>query len=95
MHHLILAMREQLSDSNVKVVEILPPALQTELHDANHQPDIKNEGKIGMLLKEFTEKAWSGLCEGKTDVPVGTSEPPYESGWEVERQKDFRKMVER
>jgi short-subunit dehydrogenase involved in D-alanine esterification of teichoic acids len=94
-HHLILAMRVQLEGSYVQVIEILPPAVQTELHDEEHQPDIKDGGKIGIPIDEFTRDAWRGLCEGKTDVPVGTSEPPYqEGGWEVERQKDFRKMVE-
>jgi short-subunit dehydrogenase involved in D-alanine esterification of teichoic acids len=95
MHHLILAMRVQLENTNVKVIEILPPAVQTELHDAKHQPDIKDGGKIGMPLEEFTDKAWMGLCEGKTDIPVGQSEGPYqEGGWELERQKNFKGMVE-
>ena len=92
MHHLILAMRVQLEGGNVRVVELLPPAVQTELHDAKHQPDIIDGGKIGMPIGEFTEQAWKGLCEGRSDVPVGRSEGPYR-GWEAERQKDFKGMV--
>jgi len=97
MHQLILCLREQLRGEekfqNVKVVEILPPAVQTELHDAKNQPDIKNGSSIGMPLHEFTEKAWQGLIEGKEDVPVGTSEVPYQ-GWEKQRQKAFKEKVE-
>lgn len=54
--------------------------MQTELHDEKHPPDIKDGGKIGIPLEEFTGKAWRGLCEGKADVPVETSEPPYQEG---------------
>jgi len=93
MHQLILVLREQLKDTNVKVIEILPPAVQTELHDAKHQPDIKNGGSIGMPLAEFVDEAWKGLEEGKTDVPVGRSRTAY-NGWEVDRQKEFQEMIE-
>jgi len=48
LHHFTLTLREQLKrgPGNIKVIEILPPAVQTELHDAKHQPDIKNGGKF-------------------------------------------------
>ncbi|KAH8687199.1 hypothetical protein BGZ60DRAFT_347340, partial [Tricladium varicosporioides] len=91
MHHMILTLREQLVDSNVKVIEILPPAVQTELHHEKHQPDMKGMGPIGMPLDEFTEEAWRGLCEGKTDVPVGMVIQSYE-GWEMVRQGIFKKI---
>lgn len=40
LHHWILCLRQQLldRDSSVKCIELLPPAVQTELHDAKHQP---------------------------------------------------------
>ena len=56
-----MCLREQLKDdevSDVKVVEILPPAVQTELHDEKHQPDMKNGRQLGMPLDEFIEKTW-------------------------------------
>jgi len=34
LHSLMLTTREQLKDTNVKLIEILPPGVQTELHDA-------------------------------------------------------------
>ncbi|KAF4627236.1 hypothetical protein G7Y89_g10920 [Cudoniella acicularis] len=86
MHHMILALREQLSETNVKVIEILPPAVQTELHDEKHQPDIKDGRNMGIPLDEFTEEAWRGLLEGKTDIPIGMAKNSYE-GFELKRQK--------
>lgn len=96
MHHLILCLREQMksTDGDVRVIEILPPAVQTELHDSKHQPDLKDGGNFGMPLDEFTEEAWKGLCGGQTDVAVGMAKMSYE-GWEKERQGAFRMMIEK
>lgn len=48
VHSFILTLREQIKDSGVKVLEILPPAVQTELHG--------EDGKdFGMPLAEFTD----------------------------------------
>lgn len=46
-----------------------------------------------MPLDEFTDKAWKGLQEGGTDIPIGMAEEPYK-GWEKQRQEGFRAMVE-
>jgi len=88
-------LREQLKDGpgNIKVIEIYPPAVQTELHDEKHQPDIKNGGSFGMPLKEFTDETWAGLVAGKDQIAVGMSAGAFNS-WEQERQKGFHKMVE-
>jgi short-subunit dehydrogenase involved in D-alanine esterification of teichoic acids len=71
-HHLMLTLREQLrvaeNSKILKVIKILPPAVQTELHDEKYQPNIKNEASMGMPLKSFTEEAWQGLVQGKEDV---------------------------
>lgn len=95
LHHFILVLREQLKagPGNVKVIEIFPPAVQTELHDAKHQPDIKHGGAIGMPLKDFTEETWSGLEAGKDQIAVGMSAHAF-NGWEQERQKGFHAMKE-
>lgn len=95
LHQLILVLREQLKDAypRLKVVEILPPAVQTELHDQKHQPDIKDGGAIGMPLDEFTDHAWRGLLEEKEQIPVGMSEKLYEL-FEEKRQGMFAHMVQ-
>ncbi len=99
LHHYILALREQLKDGlgDVKCIELFPPAVQTELHDAKHQPDIKDGGKIGIPLNEYIEETWKGLSAGKEQVPVGSAAGPFSpDGFETKRQEAFfgmKKMV--
>ncbi|KAF7846152.1 hypothetical protein BT93_L5116 [Corymbia citriodora subsp. variegata] len=90
LHSFILVLREQLKDGpgNIDVIEIFPPAVQTELHDEKHQPDIKDGHKMGMPLNEFTNDTWAGMTAGKNQIPVGTAVKSFES-WEQERQKMF------
>jgi short-subunit dehydrogenase involved in D-alanine esterification of teichoic acids len=94
LHHLIMCVRERLksSGSQVRIVEILPPAVKTELHDVKHQPDLK-EGHHGLDLGEFTDETWKGLCEGKEEIPVGVVNVMFEE-LEKKRHVLFRRMVE-
>jgi short-subunit dehydrogenase involved in D-alanine esterification of teichoic acids len=99
MHSLLPVMRQQLRASpvsqHVKIVEVLPPAVQTELHDPKHQSDPGGgRGPIGVPLDEFTERAWRGLEEGRGQVLVGTAGGSWER-WEKERQREFMELVER
>jgi len=95
LHHMILAMRQQLKDakSNVKIIELFPPAVQTELHDFEHGEKGKH---IGMPLKDFTEEAFAGLSADDVEqVPVQAVKTFMGfNGWEQERQKTFMKMNE-
>ncbi|QSZ32973.1 hypothetical protein DSL72_002557 [Monilinia vaccinii-corymbosi] len=111
LHQLILVLREQLRHQGggagteeekarhgkgVKVIEIYPPAVQTELHDEKHQPDIKDGRNFGMPLDEFTEEAWRGLERGDEDIPVGTVWTGF--GYErveISRKKLFKEMIEK
>lgn len=92
---MILAMREQLRDakSNVKIIEVFPPAVQSELHD--HEFGEKGK-QIGMPLKDFTEEAFEGLCGTENEqVPVqAVKDMMGFNGWEQERQKTFLKMYD-
>lgn len=88
LHHFILCLRRQLQGSQIKVVEILPPAVQTELHDEKHQPDIKNGRLIGMPLDEFTDETYRGLIEGLDQIPVGMSKKIFDA-FETKRQEIF------
>ena len=71
LHQFILAVRRQLQGSSVNVVELLPPAVQTELHDAKHQPGFENGRDIGITIDEFMAAACAGIVEGKEEIPVG------------------------
>ncbi|KAL2056876.1 hypothetical protein ABVK25_002615 [Lepraria finkii] len=94
LHHYILCLREQLRGSNVKIVELYPPAVQTELHDEKHQPDIKNGGSIGIPLAEFTDKAYEGLAAGKEEVTVQQAKQWYDK-FEPQRQEIFHILANR
>lgn len=95
LHHFILALRTQLHDGpgNVKVLEIYPPAVQTELHDAKHQPDLKDGHLIGMPLQEFVDEVWTRLSNGEDQIPVGSAKDIFEA-FEVKRQEMYQQMTE-
>lgn len=95
LHHMILVMRLQLKDakSNVKIIEILPPAVQTELHNVEFG---KNGEHMGMPLTDFVDEAWAGLsAEENEQVPVQAVKTTLGFySWEQERQKIMMKMNE-
>jgi short-subunit dehydrogenase involved in D-alanine esterification of teichoic acids len=95
LHNWILVLREQLKrrpDNNVKTVEVFPPAVQTELHDTRHQPDLKNGGDIGMSLQAFTDELYEGLVEGSEQFGVGMAKATLK-GFEKDRVAAFHGMV--
>lgn len=92
LHQFILSLRVQLIGTKVKVIELFPPAVQTELHDAKHQPDIKDGHLMGMPLEEFTEEAYRGLAGGFEQIPVGRSKHSFQA-FEIKRQELFAGAV--
>lgn len=95
LHSWIMAIREQLkrAGNNIKIIEVFPPAVQTELHDTRHQPDLKDGGQIGMPLQQFVDKMYAGLQAGEDQFAVGPGESLL-SGWEAERTKLFLGQVD-
>ncbi|KAM0544976.1 hypothetical protein ACHAPJ_011556 [Fusarium lateritium] len=89
LHTFILNVRQQLRQgdaSHVRMIEVFPPAVQTELHDEKHQPDLVNGGAIGMPLAEYTEKMYVGLVKGDDQFAIGPGENLLkEGGWEHQR----------
>lgn len=97
LHHIILCIRSQVEHGpgNVKIIELCPPAVQTELHDEKHQPDIKQGALIGMPLGEFIDEAWEGLEKGDEQIYIGELVKKNGLGWEQQRQAAFKMIVER
>ncbi|KAK8198188.1 hypothetical protein HDK77DRAFT_39279 [Phyllosticta capitalensis] len=92
LHHVILVLRQQMKDAgfnHLKIVELFPPAVQTELHDADKQPFIDNGREIGMPLADFVRDAWDGLEAGKEEIPVGGANDAW-STWEQTRQASYQ-----
>lgn len=84
----VLCLREQLRDTNVKIIELSPPAVQSMFHcqlhpvsDADHQAELhdymgEERGRaLGMPLDEFTNEAMEGLFSGKDQIYVGSIGP--------------------
>ncbi|KAJ5594620.1 uncharacterized protein N7459_000828 [Penicillium hispanicum] len=63
-----LCLRDNLRDTNVKVIEVSPPPVQTELHD--YMGEEKGRA-LGMPVDQFTNEAHKGLLEGKDQIVVG------------------------
>lgn len=78
----------------MNVIEIYPPAMQTELHYAKHQPDVKNGHLFGMPLNEFTEEAWVKLSDGDDQISIGSATLAFD-GFEKKRQERFQEMRKR
>ncbi|KAH8668391.1 hypothetical protein BX600DRAFT_538332 [Xylariales sp. PMI_506] len=95
LHSWITSVRQQLKDAAapVRLVEVFPPAVQTELHDERHQPDMVNGGDIGMPLPQFTELTYAGLVRGDEELAIGPAEPWFaEGGFEAQRIKIFQQQ---
>lgn len=72
MRAFLMAVRRQLEvvvgDKNgVKIVEIIAPAVETELHDAKHQPALADVGPIGIPLLEYATDLRTRLATGVED----------------------------
>ncbi|PYH43105.1 oxidoreductase, short-chain dehydrogenase/reductase family [Aspergillus saccharolyticus JOP 1030-1] len=80
-----MCLRCQLTDahSQVKVIELFPPAVQTELHDYIGP---ERGRQMGMPLDEFTDQAWAGLSSGDDEVFVGFI-PPKERFFSIARER--------
>lgn len=70
----------------MKVLEIYPPAVQTELRDSKHQPDLKDGHLIGMPLQEFIDEVWAKLEGGEKQILVGSAGDIF-NAFEVKRQE--------
>ena len=69
-----LCLREQLANasSSVKVIEISPPPVQTELHDYMGE---ERGRAIGMPLNEFCDQVYDGLVRGEDQIVIGSVGP--------------------
>ncbi|EMD42202.1 hypothetical protein CERSUDRAFT_147848 [Gelatoporia subvermispora B] len=76
LHSFCLSLGDQLKDTNVRVIEILPPLVESELHD--HQGMTPMLSKFWMPLDTFTEQVMEGLKRGDTQIAPGTSGENWE-----------------
>ncbi|MEH7454982.1 SDR family oxidoreductase [Gottfriedia acidiceleris] len=66
LHSFTMSLRHQLSESSVEVIEVAPPAVNTDLGGAGLHTH-------GEPLDEFADGIFIGLKEGKQEIGYGTS----------------------
>jgi uncharacterized oxidoreductase len=62
-----LSLRYQLRDSPVKVIEVVPPAVNTDLGGVGHHP-------FGVPVDEFADAVMRRLAKGDCEIAYGTAE---------------------
>ncbi len=67
IHSFTMSLRYQLSSANIKVIEIVPPAVQTDLGGANLHT-------FGVPLNEFADAVFKRIEEGELEIGYATSE---------------------
>jgi uncharacterized oxidoreductase len=67
LHSFTLSLRWQLSETPVRVVEIIPPAVDTDLQ----APGLHT---FGVNVDEFTDHVFRGLEAGETEIAYGTAQ---------------------
>jgi uncharacterized oxidoreductase len=66
VHSFTISLRKQMTNTNVQVIEIIPPVVETNLHAGQtRQPP------GAMQLAKFVDAAIKGLDAGKDEVVVG------------------------
>lgn len=72
VHHFMVALRQQMKETNVNIIEITPPYVQTELDSAHRE--VAGEAQA-MPLQEYTDKTFEILDSNKAkdlkEVAVG------------------------
>jgi uncharacterized oxidoreductase len=67
LHSFTLSLRQQLSSTPIEVIEIIPPAVDTDLGG----PGLHT---FGVPLDEFADAVAARLDSGETEIPYGTAE---------------------
>lgn len=73
LHSWSLALRAQLKDTNIKVIEIAPPMVATDLHRGREDPDDnkKHKAPTTMEIHEFMEEIAGKLERGDETFAAG------------------------
>ena len=88
MHSLTLSLRYQLKETGIKVFEIAPPSVDTELgHDRR---DDKTQTHGGMPVGEFIEGAMAAIKADEYEAAIGQS-----AGLRAKREDVFEQMNSR
>ena len=76
LHSMTLSMRYQLRETGIQVIEIAPPAVDTEL-GLDHR---EASGHGGIPVEEFVREALEGLNRHEDEILVGMAKGLKEKG---------------
>lgn len=88
VHSLTMSLRYQLQNTPIRVFEIAPPAVDTELGQDRRADKSQTHG--GMPVEEFLDDAMHALAADTWEAPIGGAK----SRWHT-RQADFEAMNRR
>ena len=89
VHSFCVSLRHQLKRTSVKVVELIPPYVDTDLDRGRRKPG----GPTPMSLPQFISAAMEGLSGDADEVPVGDAKFLYASAGTGEAfTKTFSRM---
>jgi uncharacterized oxidoreductase len=83
-HSFTLSLRELLKAKNIEVIEMIPPALKTDLGG-------KGLHDFAPPVSEFIDSVFEQLKQGKTELTFGFSDAMVKAGPE-EQKKAFTHM---
>ena len=94
MHFWTMNLRTQLKETKVKVVEIVPPTVGTNLHRDRSDPDDnkKSKNKAALSVEEFMADLTKGWEEGSETIGAGMSKKVVER-WYGEFGEDYAKAA--
>lgn len=75
VHSLTLSLRHQLKNTTVKVFEIAPPSVDTELGDDRREDKTQSHG--GIPIAEFIAEAMEAIKNDVWEAPIGMSKGLY------------------
>ncbi|KAF1827573.1 short-chain dehydrogenase [Dissoconium aciculare CBS 342.82] len=98
VHFWSMNLRTQLEHAgdNIRVVEIAPPAVGTDLHREREDPDDnkKHKNPVSLSVEEFMEDFVSQLNEGKETIGAGPSIAVVDR-WYKEFSGDYEKAAKK
>jgi uncharacterized oxidoreductase len=71
IHSLTMSLRHQMRNTSVKVFEIAPPAVDTELGSDRRSDKSQSHG--GMPVDEFIRQAMEAIANDLFEAPIGTA----------------------
>ncbi|KAF2107824.1 putative short-chain dehydrogenases/reductase [Lophiotrema nucula] len=95
LHFWTLNLRKQLQSSNIKVIEIAPPTVATDLHRERKDPDDnkKEKNSAALSVNEFVAEVGRKWRGGEEMIAAGPANAIVEL-WEGSMGKKYESMVQ-